>query len=99
MILTFAEDFSSTVSLDSELLGTPESGLYWNRGVHPVLTANNLLAMLPVTEFTFSVWDNGVTYNEFETSRKRSDVVTKDSVIYLSLTDSNTGNDPDGDSH
>ncbi|MCK5605276.1 hypothetical protein KAR91_25515 [Candidatus Pacearchaeota archaeon] len=97
MILTFAEDFSSTVSLDSELLGTPESGLYWNRGVHPVLTVNNLLAMLPVTEFTFSVWDNGVTYNEFETSRKRSDVVTKDSVIYLSLTDSNTGNDPDGD--
>ncbi len=94
MILTFAEDFTSTIDLDSELVGTPESGLYWNRGVHPILTIEGLLSYLPIISFTFPAWDNGTTYNEFNTSRKKSDLVTKDSVIYLSLQDSNVGNDP-----
>jgi hypothetical protein len=97
MILTFAEDFTSTVQLDSQLLAAPDSGLYWNRGVHPVLTVDNLLSLLPVTEFTFSTWDIGTTYNKFNTSRKRSDVVTYSGKIYQSLTDSNTGNQPDED--
>lgn len=94
MVLTFAEDFTSTVDLDSQLIGTPESGLYWNRGVHPILTAEGLLSYLPIISFTFPAWVAGTTYNEFNTSRKKSDIVTKDSVIYQSLQDSNTGNDP-----
>ena len=95
MVLTFAEDFTSTVDLDSQLAGTPESGLYWNRGVHPVLTIEGLLSILPIISFTFPVWDNATTYNEFNTSRKKSDIVTLDSVIYQSLTDANLNNSPD----
>ncbi len=94
MVLTFAEDFTSTIDLDSQLIGTPESGLYWNRGVHPILTVEGLLSYLPIISFTFPDWEIGTTYNEFNTSRKKSDIVTKDSVIYQSLQDSNTGNDP-----
>lgn len=94
MVLTFAEDFTSTIDLDSQLIGTPESGLYWNRGVHPILTVEGLLSYLPIISFTFPVWVAGTTYNEFNTSRKKSDIVTKDSVIYQSLQDSNVGNDP-----
>ena len=94
MVLTFAEDFTSTIDLDSQLIGTPESGLYWNRGVHPILTVEGLLSYLPIISFTFPDWVVGTTYNEFNTSRKKSDIVTKDSVIYQSLQDSNVGNDP-----
>lgn len=94
MVLTFAEDFTSTIDLDSQLIGTPESGLYWNRGVHPILTVEGLLSYLPIISFTFPDWVAGTTYNEFNTSRKKSDIVTKDSVIYQSLQDSNVGNDP-----
>lgn len=95
MNLTFAEDFTSQVTLDSQLLGTPDSGLYWNRGVHPVLTINNLLAFLPVEDFTFSAWDIGTTYTKFNDSRKRSDVVLYDDKVYQSLVNNNTGNQPD----
>jgi hypothetical protein len=94
MVLTFAEDFTSTVDLDSQLIGTPESGLYWNRGVHPILTVEGLLSYLPIISFTFPDWVAETTYNEFNTSRKKSDIVTKSSIIYQSLQDSNVGNDP-----
>ena len=94
MVLTFAEDFTSTVDLDSELLGTSESGLHWNRGVHPILTVEGLISYLPIISFTFPDWVAGTTYSEFNTSRNKSDIVTKDSVIYQSLQDSNVGNDP-----
>ncbi|MCH8067849.1 MAG: hypothetical protein IID16_01050 [Candidatus Marinimicrobia bacterium] len=95
MILTFAEDFTSTIDLDSELVGTPESGLYWNRGVHPILTIEGLLSILPIIDFTFSDWDSETTYNKFNTSRKKTDIVTLSSKIYQSLTDTNLNNSPD----
>ena len=85
MNLTFAEDFTSTEVLDAQLIATPDSGLFWNRGVHPVLTVSNLLAFLPNVTFTFTAWDNTATYGVFETSRKRSDVVTHGGLTYLSL--------------
>lgn len=85
MILTFAEDFSTTDTLDSELMGTPESCLYWNRGVHPFVTIKNLLSLLPNISFTFNAWSNSASYGVFETSRKKSDIVTYDSKIYLSI--------------
>lgn len=97
MVLTFAEDFTSTVQLDSELVGTPESGLYWNRGVHPILNVDNVLKLLPIISFTFSDWNTLTVYNKFQTSRKRSDVVLKNNKVYQSLTDSNVGNDPESD--
>lgn len=94
MNLTFAEDFSSEAVLDSELLGTPLSGLYWNRGVHPTLTVDNLLTMLPIKQLTFADWDAAAVYGEFNTSRKKSDVVTLGGKIYQSIEDTNEGNDP-----
>lgn len=92
MILTFAEDFTNQVSLDSELLGTPESGLWFNRGTNPVITVDNLISALPFTEFTFTAYNGAATYGKFSDSRKRSDIVTSDSKIYQSLAASNTGN-------
>jgi hypothetical protein len=94
MILTFAEDFSTTTNLDSELIGASDSGLYWNRGTHPVVTAANLLELLPITEFTFSDYAVGTTYEKFEDSRSRSDIVLSGGKVYQSLVASNIGNDP-----
>jgi hypothetical protein len=92
--LAFAEDFTSDVLLDSDLLGTPDSGLFWNRGVHPIVTLDNLLSMLPSLTATFTAYSASVTYSKFETSRKRSDVVTYQSKIYRSLLDSNINHAP-----
>ena len=93
--LAFAEDFTSSVQLDSELLGTPDSGLYWNRGVHPLVTVDNLLAILPSLTQTFTAYNSLTTYSKFETSRKRVNIVTYESKIYQSIADSNTGHQPD----
>lgn len=95
MILTFAEDFTSTVDLDSELIGTPESGIYWNRGVHPIMTVSNILNYLPIVSFTFPVWVVGTTYGEFDVSRSKGDIVTFNGDLYLSLQSGNIGNSPD----
>jgi len=94
MILTFAEDFSSSVSLDSELTGTPESGLYLNRGVIPLLTVKNLLDFLPNYDFTAAAWSALTTYGKFESTKKLSDVVTSSSIVYQSLLASNLNKTP-----
>lgn len=94
MILTFAEDFSSSVNLDSSLVGTSDSGLYWNRGVLPLVTVKNLLDFLPILDFTFSDWDNTVVYTVFEDSKKKSDIVSYEGKIYQSIL-AGTGKQPD----
>ncbi len=94
MILTFAEDFSSSVNLDSELRSTPESGLYLNRGVLPILTANNLLSVLPNEDLTFSGWDETTSYSEFSTSKDKSDIVSYEDKVYQSIADDNLDNLP-----
>ena len=93
MILTFAEDFTSTIDLDAQLIATPDSGMFWNRGVHPLVTLDNLISELPIANLTFTAWDNSATYTVFDTSRKRSDVVTHGGNTYLSLLASD-GGDP-----
>ena len=95
MNLTFVQDYSSNISLDSELMGTPGSGLYWNQGVHPLATINNLLTFIPIETFTFSDWAAGTAYGKYETTQLQSDIVTYNGVIYQSLVASNTGNQPD----
>jgi hypothetical protein len=94
MILTFAEDFTSTTSLDTQLTDTPESGLYWNRGVHPLVTLDNIFSIIPSKSFTFTAWSSIITYSKFDTSRKRSDVVSYNSKIYLSLLGTNLNKVP-----
>ena len=97
MDLTFAVDFTNTVDLDDQLVGTSDSGLNWNRGVIPILTVNNLLAYLPVISFTFPAWATDTTYGEFDKTRSKGDIVTFESVIYQSLVASNLGNQPADD--
>lgn len=93
--LTFAEDFTSSSELDSGLLGTPSSGIYWNRGVHPLVTIDNLLSFLPNLSFTssdFTAYSENTTYGKYEDTGAKSDIVSSDSKIYFSKTSSNVGN-------
>ena len=94
MILGFAEDFTSSVTLDSELISVPESGMYFNSGVHESITIDNLLQFLPNLDFTFIAFNGGTTYGKFEDSRKKTDIVEDAGIIYQSLTAGNTGNTP-----
>jgi hypothetical protein len=94
MILTFAEDFSGSVQLDSELTGMPESGLYLNRGVLPIVTVENLLSLLPVYSPTFSAWNGATTYSKYETSKSKTDIVTYNSKTYQSLQSANLNKNP-----
>ena len=93
-ILAFAEDFTSEVQLDADLLGTPDSGLFWNRGVHPIVTIDNLLSLLPSLTNSFRTYSALTTYSKFDVSRKRSDVVSSEGKIYYSLSDSNVNHAP-----
>lgn len=94
MILGIAEDFSSSISLDTDLTSIPTSGMYLNSGVHPSITLDNLLHFLPRYELTPTVWSDATTYTVFETSRKRSDLVTHESVIYESILTGNLDKTP-----
>tara|TARA_R110000823_G_C15940214_1_gene500387 strand:+ start:1910 stop:3061 length:1152 start_codon:yes stop_codon:yes gene_type:complete len=95
MILTIAEDLTSLVSLDTQLTAIPNSGMYLNSGVHPSITVNNLLSFLPNLDITFTAYDAGVTYGKYEDSRKVGDIVLYNSVVYQSISTTNTGNTPD----
>ena len=94
MILTFVEDFTSATTLDTVLKAVPESGLWYNRGVHPLVNVNNILGLLPVQTFTFAAYVAGTTYGKFEDSQLRSDIVTSGGFTYESLVALNVGNDP-----
>lgn len=94
MNLTFAEDFSSSVVLDTELTGTPDSGLYLNRGVLPILTVDNLLAVLPNLNNTFKAWSSGGAYGIFSTTRSRNDIVVYNGKLYQSIADTNMNKNP-----
>jgi hypothetical protein len=94
MILTFAEDYTSNVVLDSELISSPTSGFYYNSGVHSSVTVDNLLHFLPKLEFTFSDYSASVTYSKYKDSNKKSDIVVDGGIIYESLLDNNVGNTP-----
>ena len=93
--LTFAEDFTTNVVLDKELKGVPDSGLFWNRGTHPLITINNILEIAPLISIAPLEWDILKTYDLFTTSFDVGNIVTYKDNIYQSLTSSNLGNKPD----
>jgi hypothetical protein len=97
MDITFAQEFSSKTVLDKQLMSTPASELYWNRGVHPLITINNLLEFLPDDDFTFEDWLEATTYEDFETSRNAGNVVNFGGNIYLSIKGTNLNNPPDAE--
>ena len=94
MILTIAQDFTDTVTLDSELTSLPDGGMYLNSGVHPSITVNNLLQFLPNVDFTFVAFNASVTYGKYIDTRVSKDIVIDSGIIYQSLTAGNTGNTP-----
>jgi hypothetical protein len=94
MILGIAEDFTNTTSLDSQLTSIPDSGMYLNSGVHPNITIDNLLNYLPNVDYTFTAYNAGTTYGKFDDSRAFTDIVIDSSIIYQSISASNTGNTP-----
>lgn len=97
MVLGITEDFTCDVTLDSQLLNIPSSGLYINSGVHPSVNLENLLYFLPNINFTFADWDNTKTYNDFLSSRNKGDIVMHNEKIYQSIANDNVGNEPNGD--
>ena len=94
MILGIAEDFSSSIVLDTELTDISSSGMSLNSGVHPSITLDNLLHFLPNYSLAPTAWDSGTTYTVFNTSRNRSDLVTHNSVIYQSILSGNINKTP-----
>jgi len=95
MILGIAEDFTTDVTLDTQLTSTSDSGLFLNSGVHPSITLENLLAFLP-SEYTVSTaYNPATTYGIFEDTRNKKDLVVYDNKIYQSIATANTGNQPD----
>ena len=95
MNLTFIQDYSTDIRLDGELMGIPDSGMYWNQGVHPLINIANLLAFLPHEDFTISDYVDGTTYNKYDVDYLVTNLVAYDDGIYQSLTNSNQGNTPD----
>ena len=94
MILTFVDDYSSNTVLDPQLTGVPESGMYFNRGVHSLITIENILRYLSDKTITFSAYAAGTTYGNFMTTRLKSDIVMSDDKIYQSLVTGNVGHTP-----
>lgn len=95
MILTFVDDYSSDTSLDSQLMGVSESGIYLNRGVYPLITIENIVKFLSSKTVTFTAYAAGTTYGKFMDTRLKSDVVSYGGSVYQSIASSNTGNTPD----
>ncbi|HQZ51033.1 MAG TPA: hypothetical protein PLF17_10940 [Chitinophagaceae bacterium] len=95
MILGIKEDFSSNVYLDAELTSASTSGLCLNSGVHPSITIDNLLSFLSFPKVSPELWDLATTYGSYNVSKKRSDLVTYEGVIYQSLLATNLNKQPD----
>lgn len=95
MVIGLTEDCSSNVVFDTEVTAVPVSGVYANSGVHPSVNTDNLLSFLPKLTITPTAWSNATTYGIYSTTRKRSDLVSKNSKIYQSIKASNLNKDPE----
>jgi hypothetical protein len=91
MELGFVEDFTSNVTLDSELTLNPNTGIILNSGVHTSITLDNLLHFLPVPDLNFRIYDAEVIYNNYSKSRSKKDIVLYQDAIYQCLVDGTTG--------
>jgi hypothetical protein len=97
MLLTLVEDFTGQYDLDMELLSVPQTGYYLNSGVHAYITIENLVNLLPNVNYTFADYDVAKTYGKYTETRKITDIVIDNNVIYQSIAAANIGNDLDDD--
>ena len=94
-LITFRSSLNSNSGiLDSDLTGVSKSNRYFNIGVHPLISIENLEAMLPlVADYTITAYAAGTTYGNYNTSFDLSDVVLENSKYYISIIAANVGND------
>lgn len=92
--LTFAEDYSTNVSLDSTLKGVPDSDLYWNQGAHPLITIDNIKSILPIFKTIATDWRVSITYGRYTDSFELSNIVMQNGIMFQSLVVGNVGNSP-----
>jgi hypothetical protein len=94
MNLTFIQDYSTDIRLDDELMGVPDSGMYWNQGVHPLINIANLLAFLPYEDFRIDFYSGSKEYSKYDVDYLVSNLVSYNGVLYQSLTNANEDNTP-----
>ena len=93
-LITFKDSLNSSTSvLDSDLTGVSKSKRYFNTGVHPVLSIENIEAFLPLLSgYTIADYAAGTTYTNYNTTFSLDNVVTDSSKYYISVVDANVGN-------
>lgn len=95
MNLTFIQDYSTDIRLDNELMGIPDSGMYWNQGVHPLINIANVIEFLPYQDFTIADYVPATEYSKWGIDHLPINLVNYEGIIYQSLDNSNQGNQPD----
>ncbi len=86
-VVKFKRDFNPTYKniLDSTLVGTSDSGLYFNSGISSLITLKNICSLMPnVDQWDIPTYSGATTYSKDE-------IVTSTSKYYISLVDSNVG--------
>lgn len=93
-IITFRSSLNSTTPvLDSDLTGISKSKRYFNSGVHPLITLENIEWFLPLlSNYAISDYAVGTTYDNYNNTFSLNDVVTANSKYYISIASSNVGN-------
>lgn len=95
MDLTFIQDNTTNIRLDNELMGIPDSGMYWNQGVHPLINIANILEFLPYNDFTIADYVQETEYSKWDVDYLVDNLVSYNGIIYQSIANSNQGNSPD----
>lgn len=99
MRLGFAEEYTSNIKLDEELILNSKTGIVLNSGIHPYITVDNLLHFLPSIDIEFNQYESGKTYNSYSESRNRADVVIFNGKLYQCRVDGTAGIQPDTNSN
>lgn len=82
MVLGIAEDFTKQVALDEELTLIPSNGIYLNSGVHPMVNLSNLLAFLPIQDYTFENYNAATEYQPYRKTRNTKSIVIDNGNLY-----------------
>jgi hypothetical protein len=89
-LVKFRPDFD-TDNLDNDLIGTSDSGLYFNSGVNGLITLKNIFALSQnTTKWNISAWADSVTY-------QKNQVVSVSGDYYYSLSNDNLNKNPASD--
>jgi len=93
-LITFKSSLNSDSSvLDSDLTGKSKSNRYFNTGVNPYISIENIEAMSPIlSDYTITAYSAATTYGNYNTTFDLSDVVIENSKYYISIATANDDN-------